>query len=591
MGRPVKIAAALAVVTAFVGVGIGVASSCGCTVSAPEISVPPAIAGTTTAGQMLTASSGSWRNAPTSFSYQWENCDSLGANCFDIEGATASRYPLAKGDVGNTLRVKVIATNAKGSAPARSLQTAMVASGAVFPLSVSANGRYLRTAAGSPFLMVGDSPWSVTANLSEANAARYLADRKKHGFNTIMFALICDGYTGCNANGTTYDNIKPFTTGTNPGNYDLSTPNSAFFSSAHDLIAQAQADGLEVMVDPIETGGCTIQPDKATAGWMTALQNNGDGSTSTSTKDYQYGQYLGNTFKDLKNIIWMSGNDFQCYTTTADNNDALAVAEGIQNTEPTALQTLELNYNSSDTRSASSMSVDDTAWSSIIDLNQTYTYAPTYGELRNGYNHASIPTFLGEAGYEGYSFGVDRATPELLRRQEWWTMTSGATGQVYGGPSYPICNEFITTGAGSPCNTISGPHSGAIDSQGVAELEIETDLLNTLAWQNLVPDQTHSLVTSTTTCPTTGSQIGVTCVTDAETSDHTLGIAYDPRGAPITVDLTKMAGSTTARWYDPTSGFFRSITGSPFANTGRHVFVTPGDNNDGNPDWVLVLKG
>jgi len=38
----------------------------------------------------------------------------------------------------------------------------------------------------------------------------------------------------------------------------------------------------------------------------------------------------------------------------------------------------------------------------------------------------------------------------------------------------------------------------------------------------------------------------------------------------------------TARWFDPTSGTFTAISGSPFANTGSHNFTTPGNNSNGD---------
>jgi len=32
------------------------------------------------------------------------------------------------------------------------------------------------------------------------------------------------------------------------------------------------------------------------------------------------------------------------------------------------------------------------------------------------------------------------------------------------------------------------------------------------------------------------------------------------------------------------------ISGSPFRNSGSHNFTLPGNNHDGNPDWVLDLN-
>jgi len=58
----------------------------------------------------------------------------------------------------------------------------------------------------------------------------------------------------------------------------------------------------------------------------------------------------------------------------------------------------------------------------------------------------------------------------------------------------------------------------------------------------------------------------------------------------LTVDMTRFTGSpVAARWYDPSSGTCMAPAGSPFANAGSQTFNTPGNNRDGDPDWVLVL--
>lgn len=96
--------------------------------SPPQNSTPPTIGGTAQQGQTLTASNGSWTNEPTSYAYQWQRCNTTGANCAPISAATAQTYTVAFGDVGSTLRVAVTASNAAGpSAPASSAQTAIVA--------------------------------------------------------------------------------------------------------------------------------------------------------------------------------------------------------------------------------------------------------------------------------------------------------------------------------------------------------------------------------------------------------------------------------------------------------------------------------
>jgi hypothetical protein len=79
-------------------------------------------------------------------------------------------------------------------------------------------------------------------------------------------------------------------------------------------------------------------------------------------------------------------------------------------------------------------------------------------------------------------------------------------------------------------------------------------------------------------------------VAAARTPDGKLAIAYLPDGRPIDVDMRRMAGRRVqAQWYDPTSGKYAAVQGSPFVRTGRRMFTTPGSNHDGDHDWVLVL--
>lgn len=88
---------------------------------------PPAITGTAQQGQTLTTSNGSWTAPDATFSYQWQRCDSAGANCADVAGATTPTYAVTADDVGATLHVVVKATNRFGSAAAPSAVSAAVA--------------------------------------------------------------------------------------------------------------------------------------------------------------------------------------------------------------------------------------------------------------------------------------------------------------------------------------------------------------------------------------------------------------------------------------------------------------------------------
>jgi GH25 family lysozyme M1 (1,4-beta-N-acetylmuramidase) len=110
-----------------VAVGSGGSGS----VTRPVATTLPTVAGTTTAGQQLSSSVGTWTGSPTSFAYQWRRCDPSGASCAAITGATQPAYTLTPGDIGATLSLVVTATSAGGSQTAATAATGLVAAAPV----------------------------------------------------------------------------------------------------------------------------------------------------------------------------------------------------------------------------------------------------------------------------------------------------------------------------------------------------------------------------------------------------------------------------------------------------------------------------
>jgi hypothetical protein len=93
----------------------------------PVNSAVPTISGTTTFGETLTSTTGTWSNTPTSYVYQWSRSATSGGSYTNISGATNSTHRLVAADVGQYLKVTVTASNASGSASATSVATAQIA--------------------------------------------------------------------------------------------------------------------------------------------------------------------------------------------------------------------------------------------------------------------------------------------------------------------------------------------------------------------------------------------------------------------------------------------------------------------------------
>ena len=112
----------------------------------PANTALPVISGTATVGQTLTATAGSWNNAPTKYTYAWQRCDSGGNNCVTSSTtsgttATSSTYTLKAADDALTIRVSVVAKNSGGASnAAQSAATSVVNGEPVYVSGVSLTG-------------------------------------------------------------------------------------------------------------------------------------------------------------------------------------------------------------------------------------------------------------------------------------------------------------------------------------------------------------------------------------------------------------------------------------------------------------------
>ena len=218
------------------------------------------------------------------------------------------------------------------------------------------------------------------------------------------------------------------------------------------------------------------------------------------------------------------------------------------------------------------------------------------------YNKPNImPVLFLEAHYEYENVGGEFGTPNVLRRQEYWSLTSGAlAGHMYG-------NHYTWTFASGRQSylkstgvkhilylflryAISGWESH-LETTGMKQLIYFKNFFSSRRWYNLVPDQSHTLLTAGYGTYTSGGNVSDSdYATAATTSDGTLAVVYTPVRHTLTIAFANFSSSITARWYDPTANTFAAIPDSPFPNIGTHNFTTPGKNSAGDGDWVLVLE-
>jgi Phosphoesterase family/Calcineurin-like phosphoesterase len=138
--------------------------------SPPSNTALPVISGSAQQGQKLSTSNGAWTNSPSAFAYQWQDCDSSGASCTAISGASASSYTLVSGDVGQTVRVVVTASNAGGPGVATSAPTAAVTASVATPPGNTAPPAVSGTAQQGQTLTTATGSWTGASPLSFAYA-------------------------------------------------------------------------------------------------------------------------------------------------------------------------------------------------------------------------------------------------------------------------------------------------------------------------------------------------------------------------------------------------------------------------------------
>ena len=136
----------------------------------PASVVAPGISGTASRGFTLTAGTGTWNPAPTSYSYQWQRSTDGGSTWSSISGATGASYVPGVADETAKLRAQVTGTNAYGHATATSVVTAAIKASP--PLGAS-----LPTISGvakvGTRLVAGTGTWSGAGNSYSYQWQRY----------------------------------------------------------------------------------------------------------------------------------------------------------------------------------------------------------------------------------------------------------------------------------------------------------------------------------------------------------------------------------------------------------------------------------
>ena len=423
-------------------------------------------------------------------------------------------------------------------------------------LKVSDNKRFLVTADGKPFFWLGDTAWELFHRLNREEAEKYLKNRADKGFTVIQAVALAelDGLHDPNPYGE-----LPLE------NDDPTKPREAYFQHVDFIINKAAELGLYIGLLP--TWGDKVFKDR----W-------GMGPEIFNTDNAKvYGRWIGNRYKNKKNVVWIIGGDRNPDEKGVATWRAMAagIVEGAGGHDK-ALMTFHPQPNGLQDGGSSKWFHKD-AW---LDFNMFQTghcrENNVWDRVQVVYNREPFkPVLDGETLYEDHPVcfnAKDLGTSSAydIRKHAYFDVFAGAFGHTYG------CHDIWQMYA--PNRTpVNGPHFPwyvALDLPGASQMKFLRRLIESRPMLDRVPDQT--LIKEA---------MGANDRIQATRGKDYIFI-YTAQGKPVTVNLAKISGNeTTAFWYNPKNG--ETKDDGRFQNSGQKVF-TPPSSGYGH-DWVLVI--
>jgi hypothetical protein len=410
----------------------------------------------------------------------------------------------------------------------------------LFPLRADdSENRFLVDCNNQPFFWLGDAAWSMIGQLKREDVDFYLDDRKAKGFSVVLVSLIEHKFC-TNAPANIYGDL-PFT------GKPFSTPNEKYFNHADYVIRSAAERNIIVLLAPLYLGY-----DCKDEGWCSEVK------TASYSDLYSWGRYVGDRYKNFRNIIWVIGGDTD---PSGVKDKVLEMIRGIRENDTTHLFSAH--------NQPESMALTPWSGETWLTINNVYSYdSILYSHFKTAYTMRPVlPYYLCESAYEN----EHNSTPQQLRSQAYQAVLSGSMGHIFGN-----CPIWHFGAYKSWCNLADWKTE--LNNSGSVSMEYFQSLFRSRSWQTLVPDFEHVAVTGGF-----GTWGLKDFVTTAITKDGNTIISYLPSGRTITADLRKIAGKMAkCWWYDPSNG--KSINIGTFKTSGFHSFTAVSES-----DWVLVI--
>ncbi len=362
-------------------------------------------------------------------------------------------------------------------------------------------------------LPLWDTAWTLELS-KKSDIQTYLAARRSQGFDLVLM-----GYGDFDTRNTALGNGQtPFSatiaTAGSP-TVDVLQPNGAGWNYVSDTIGYAATQGLVICLLPLG--------NSSAARYVDALADQSSGEN----RAYRYGQWLGNRYKDVPNLVWMLGGDVD---TTVNNVVALTnkLAAGIRATGDAHAITFETNGGET-----SSTAFNGESWLTFNAIQyRPVDPAVIASDLAL---LPSKPTGVAESGYETSSYGNGVSADRVLENT-WLTYLSGGSYMGYGQMGmYQGQNPASTT---------------AIDYSRIARDEVTAR-----GWMSYKPTEDFLTLHTGTVA--------------SMRKNNSAAMIYLGGGGSVAVDLSKLdaTGNVKAQRFDPRQNTATTLGTYPASGT------------------------
>jgi len=418
-------------------------------------------------------------------------------------------------------------------------------------LRVSDDRRYLMHADGTPFFWLGDTAWNGVLKADPQSWGIYLKDRAAKGFNVVQYVTTQWRTAAGNADG------RP-----------------AFYGREKISIDAQFYQWMDERVDAMNEAGLVGAPILIWAIAGSTAQLN-PGQLLPDDQIVVLARYMVARY-GAHQVVWMLAGDADYRGEKAERWKK--IGREVFGERPARLATMhpggrmwvadefraEPWYSFNGYQSGHGESPESHRWHTSGPPSQGWKQEPHHPEINL------------EPNYEAHLAGGTRRPfdAHAVRRAAYWSLLiAPPAGVTYGGhgiwswelQARPPMTHLYTG--------VAPPWHEAVKLPGSVSMKHLKDFFSSFAWYKLRPDP--GLLAEQP-----GEQAPERFVAAARTEGGEEAVIYVPEGGRISLKPDRLAGLTSAEWFNPSTGARTRI-----GRVQKHEFQAPGAG-----DWVLVLK-